>query len=142
LEVSVVRKRLTAAIEQARREAPQRRERSAAAQRSYDAFLSGVAVPITRMMASALKADGYLFTVATPGGGLRLVSDKGRDDYIEIALDTAADPPEVVGRISRTRGSRTIAEEHPIKAGASPDAISEEDFLDFLVVALAPWLAP
>jgi hypothetical protein len=140
VEVSHVRRRLAAAIDHARRTAQQRRERSSEAQRAYETFLSDVAVPVTRMMASALKADGYLFTVATPGGGVRLVSDKGRDDYIEIALDTAADPPEVVGRTSYTRGSRTMADERPVKRGALPSAITEEEFLDFLVDALGPWL--
>jgi hypothetical protein len=140
LEISHVRRRLSAAIEQARRAAQQRRERSSEAQRAYEMFLADVAVPVARMVAGALKADGYPFTVATPGGGVRLISDKGRDDYIDIALDTTADPPEVVGRISHSRGSRTIAEDRPVKRGASPAAIGEEEFLEFLVAALGPWL--
>ena len=139
MEVSHVRRRLTAAIEQARRTAQQRRERSSEVQRAYETFLADVAVPVARMAVSALKADGYPFTIATPGGGVRLISDKGRDDYVEIALDTTADPPEVVGRTSYTRGSRTVAEERPVKRGASPQAISEDDFLEFLVEALGPW---
>lgn len=140
MEVSQVRRRLNAALEQARRNAQRRRERSAEAQRAYDAFLAGVAVPVTRMLANVLKAEGYLFTVATPGGGLRLTSDKARDDYIDIVLDTASDPPDVTARISYSRGSRTIAEERPVKPGAPPQAISEDEFLDFMVAALAPWL--
>jgi hypothetical protein len=139
LEVSDVRRRLAAAIEQARRAAQQRRERSAEAQRGYETFLASIAVPVARMVASALKADGYPFTVATPGGGLRLISEKGRDDYVEIALDTSADPPEVTGRTSYSRGSRTVAEERPVKPGAPPHAITEEDVLEFLVKALDPW---
>jgi hypothetical protein len=91
------------------------------------------------MAANVLKAEGYLFTVATPGGGLRLISDKGRDDYVEIALDTSASPPIVIGRISYARGSRTMAEERPVKA-ASPQTITEDEFLEFLVKALEPWL--
>jgi len=140
VEVSHVRRRLTAAIEQARRSSQQRRERAAEAQRAYETFLAEVAVPVTRMLASALKADGYPFTVATPSGGVRLISDKGRDDYIDIVLDTSADPPDVLGRISYSRGSRTVAEERPVKRGASPQAITEDDFLDYLIVALGPWL--
>jgi hypothetical protein len=139
LEVSHVRRRLNAAIDQARRGAQQRRERSSEAQRAYETFLADVAVPVVRMVASALKADGYPFTVATPGGGVRLISDHGRDDYIEIALDTAADPPEVIGRTSYSRGSRTVTEEQPVKRGASPQAITEEEFLEFIVAALEPW---
>jgi hypothetical protein len=140
VEVSQVRRRLAAAIEQARRTSQQRRERSTEAQRAYESFLTDVAVPVTRMVASALKADGYPFTVATPSGGVRLISDRGRDDYIEIILDTSNDPPEVLGRISYSRGSRTVAEERPVKRGSSPQAITEDDFLEYLVGALSPWL--
>ena len=92
------------------------------------------------MVSGAARAEGYAFTVATPGGGLRLISDRGRDDYIEIALDTSADPPEVLGRISYARGSRTVSEERPVKRGAAPDAIAEEDVLAFFLDALAPWM--
>jgi hypothetical protein len=139
VEVSQVKRRLAAAIDQARRDAQQRRERSADAQRAYDVFLTDIAVPVARMAANVLKAEGYPFTVATPGGGLRLISDKGRDDYVEIALDTSASPPIVIGRISYARGSRTMAEERPVKA-ASPQTITEDEFLEFLVKALEPWL--
>ena len=140
MEVSQVKRRLTAAIEQARRDAQQRRERSSEVQRAYELFLADVAVPVARMAASVLKAEGYSFAVATPGGGLRLISEKGRDDYVEIALDTTVNPPDVVGRIRYARGSRTLAEERPVKAGAPPEAITEDEFLDFLVGALEPWL--
>jgi hypothetical protein len=140
LEVSHVRKRLTAAIDRSRRDAAQRRERTAEAQRAYEAFLADIAVPVSRMLASALKAESYPFTIATPGGGVRLISEKGRDDYIDVALDATADPPQVVGHISYTRGSRTIAEERPVKPDALPNAISEEEFLEFLIGALQPWL--
>ncbi len=93
-----------------------------------------------RQIANALKVEGYAFTVFTPGGGLRLASDRGRDDYIELALDTDAAPPQVVARISRTRGSRTLEEERPIQPGASPGAITDADLLEFLLDALEPWL--
>jgi len=140
VEVSYVRKRLTTAIERAKKGSQERRERAAGTERAYETFLATMAVPMMRMLASALKADGYLFTVATPGGSVRLASDRGRDDYIEIALDTAVDPPEVIGRISYGRGSRTMAEERLVKPGAPPQAITEEELLDFLLRALEPWL--
>ncbi len=129
-----------AAVERARRNAQQRRERASDTQRGYETFLSAVAVPVARMLSTALKADGYPFTVATPSGGLRLTSDHARDDYIEVSLDTTSDPPVVIARTSRARGSRTVTEERPVKPGATPDAITEEDFLEFLVSALEPWL--
>jgi hypothetical protein len=140
VEVSHVRKRLTAAIERARKGSQERRERVATTERAYNTFLSDVAVPVTRMLASALKADGYPFTVNTPGGSVRLASDKGRDDYIEVALDTSANPPEVLGIVRYVRGSRTVSEERPLKPGASPQAITEDDVLDFFLKALEPWL--
>jgi len=140
VEVSQVRKRVQGAIAAARQQAQIRRQAAAEAERAYAVFLENVAIPVARQLAGALKAEGFGFTLFTPGGGLRLAADRGRDDFIEIALDTTA-RPQVVGRISYARGSRTIDEERPLKAGAAPDAITEEDVLDFLVGALEPWLA-
>jgi hypothetical protein len=140
MEVSHVRRRLQASITAARERVQQRRQRTSDAERAYAAFLENVATPVTRQVANALKTESYAFTVFTPGDGLRLAADRGRDDFIEFALDTNADPPQVIGRISHARGSRTIDEERPVKAGAAPDAITEDDVLEFLMTALGPWL--
>jgi hypothetical protein len=140
VEVSLVRNRLKRAIDTARERGLQKRQQSAAAERAYDAFLKEVATPVTRLLANALKVEGYPFTVFTPGGGLRLASDRGRDDYIEFAFDGEADPPQAIARISHTRGSRTLSDEKPLKAGAAPETLSEEDVLAFLLTALEPWL--
>ena len=140
MEVSLVRRRLQASIAAARERTQQRRQRAAEAERAYATFLQEVATPVTRQVANALKTEGYNFTVFTPGDGLRLAADRGRDDFIEFALDTDADRPEVIGRISHARGSRTVDEERPVKAGAAPDALTDEDVLQFLLGALEPWL--
>ena len=140
MEVSEVRKQLMHAIDRAKARAQQRRQHAADAERAYAAFLEEVATPTTRMLANALKAEGYLFTVSTPSGGLRLASDRTRDDYVEFALDGSGDRPVVVGRVRHTRGSRTIEDERPIKAGAAPQDLSDNDVLAFLVTALEPWL--
>jgi hypothetical protein len=140
VEVSQVRRRLQAAIVASRERAQRRRQRAAEAESSYDGFLSQVATPLARQVANALNAEGYAFTVSTPGRGLRLALDRGRDDFIELALDTNADEPVVVGRVRRTRGSRTLEEERPIKPGAAPDQVSEQDLLEFVANALEPWL--
>jgi hypothetical protein len=140
MEISYVRKQLKNAIERARERAQQHRQRTGEAERAYDTFLQDVATPVTRQVANALKAEGYSFTVFTPGGGLRLASDRGRDDYVDLALDTSGDRPEVVARISHTRGSRTIDEERPLKKGVPPDQITEPDVLDFWLDVLEPWL--
>lgn len=140
MEVSLVRNRLKRAIDAAREHGLQKRQRSADAERAYEAFLKDVATPVTKLVANTLKAEGYPFTVFTPGGGLRLASDRGRDDYIEFAFDGDADPPQAIARISHTRGSRTLSDEKPLKAGATPETLSEEDVLAFLLTALEPWL--
>ena len=140
MEVSQVRKRVQQAMGAARDRAQLRRQRTAEAQRAYEVFVRDVATPVARQVASALKAEGYPFTVSTPGDGLRLASDRGRDDFVELTLDAGGSTPQVLGRISHTRGSRTVDEERPVKAGAAPDAITEDDVLEFLLGALEPWL--
>ena len=140
MEVSEVRRQLKQAIDRAKARAQQKRQHAADAERAYAVFLEEVATPTTRMLANVLKAEGYLFTVSTPSGGLRLASDRGRDDYVEFTLDGSGDRPTVVGRVRHTRGSRTIEDERPIKAGTAPQDLTDADVLAFLVAALEPWL--
>jgi hypothetical protein len=140
VEVSEVRRQLKHAIDRAKARAQRKRNDAADAERAYATFLEEIATPTIRMLATALKAEGYPFTVSTPSGGLRLASDRGRDDYIELTLDGSGDKPTVVGRVRRTRGSRTLEDERPIKAGAAPQDLTEGDVLSFLVGALEPWL--
>lgn len=140
VEISHVRNQLNRAVTAAKQRTQRRREQTAEAERAFQTFLAEVATPVTRQVATVLKAEGYGFTVFTPGGGLRLASDRGRDEYIEFALDSTPEPPQVVGHIRYTRGSRTLADERPIKPGTSPDAITDEDVLAFLLDALGPWL--
>jgi hypothetical protein len=90
-------------------------------------------VPLFRQIANALKADGYAFTVFTPSGSVRLMSDRSSDDFIDLSLDTGEDPPRVMGHVSRTRGRRVIDAERAVGA---PDAVTEEQLLDFLLKEL------
>jgi len=124
----------------ARDRSKQRRQKADEAEQAYQKFLDRLAAPLARQVVNALRAEGYGFTVSTPNRGLRVSLDAGRDDYIELALNSDADQPYVVGRVRRTRGSRTIDEEGPIKPGAGPDGVNEEDVLEFLARALEPWL--
>lgn len=140
MEVSEVRRQLKHAIDRAKARAQRKRMDAAEAERAYATFLEEIATPTTRMLANALKAEGYPFTVSTPSGGLRLASDRGRDDYIELTLDGSGEKLTVVGRVRQTRGSRTLEDERPIKAGAAPQDLTEGDVLSFLVAALEPWL--
>jgi hypothetical protein len=140
LEISLVRKRILAAIATSRDRAKQRRQKSDEAEQAYAAFLENLAGPLARQVANALRAEGYSFTVSTPGRGLRLSLDQGRDDFIELSLGTDVDQPYIVGRIRRTRGSRTLDEERPVKAGAPPQDVNEGDLLEFFARAIEPWL--
>jgi hypothetical protein len=139
VEVSLVRNRLRQAMTAARESGRIRRERRTETERAYSDFLQLVAVPVSKLVITALKAEGFAFTLFTPAEAVRLADDRGRDDYIELALDAAADPPQVIGRTRYTRGSRTLTEERPVKPGASPGTISEDDVLSFLLDALEPW---
>jgi hypothetical protein len=141
VEVSHVNRRLKAAMEQARARAQARRQHTAEAEQGFAVFLEQVATPVSRQMANALKVAGMPFTLATPGGGVRLSADRGRDDFIEFGLDSSGDDPQVVGHVRLTRGSRTTDETLPVKAGAAPGEITEDDVLEFLLRALEPWLA-
>ena len=107
-DVAVVRKRVRAAIEQARRDQAERRGRVAEAQAGYNTFLETAAIPAFRMIANVLKSEGLSFEVMTPAGGVRMQSERNREDAIEMELDTTADPPQPLVTITRTRGSRVV----------------------------------
>jgi hypothetical protein len=139
MEVSQVRRRVQAALTAARERAQSRRQSVADAERGYERFLTDVAIPIARQVANVLKAEGRSFTVSTPAGAVRLAPDRGRDEFVEITLNTDADAPAVVVHSRYTRGSRTIDEERPIKPGSPPEHITEEELLDVLMGALEPW---
>jgi hypothetical protein len=140
MEVSQVNKRVQMALEAARTRAKSRREHTVEAEKAYALFLETIATPVTRQVANALKVAGLAFTLGTPGGGLRLSADRGRDDFIEFLFDASGDVPHAAGRISISRGSRTIDEVVPVKAGAAIEDLTDEDVLEFLVRALESWL--
>jgi hypothetical protein len=129
-----------AVVATARERAQRRRQNVADAERAYDRFLADVAIPIARQVANVLNVEGYPFSVSTPGRGVRLASERGRDDFIDVFLDTDTDPPAVVGHVRHTRGSRTIDQQRPVKADATPDQISEDELLEFLMRAIEPWM--
>src|ERR1051325_9067998 len=128
MEISVVRQRLRETIDRAKRRAAERRAHADEASREYDAFLEHVAVPLVRQIANALKADGYAFTVFTPSGSVKLMSDRRAEDYIEIALDSSGDAPPIPGPTSRLRGRNVVETERPIASG-TPGGVTDTDLL-------------
>lgn len=139
MEVSEVRRHLRELLERARREAAERRRLADEAEKEFPAFLEKVAIPLFRQVASILKAEGYPFTVFTPGGSLKLVSDRNAHDFIEILLDTSNDEPLVTAHISRTRGRRIIEDERAIARGPVRE-ITDTQLLTFLTEALQPFV--
>jgi len=121
MEISLVRKRLSDTIERAKRQAAERRARGDQASRDFDLFLQKIAVPLFRQLANALKAEGYAFTVFTPSGSVRLMSDRSASDFVELTLDTSENPPRVIGQVSRERGRRVLDTERAIGA---PDTLT------------------
>jgi hypothetical protein len=133
IQVSEIRKRLRQALEQVKRERAERRARADQAAHAYEAFLTDIATPVFRMFSSVLKADGHPFSVFTPAGGLRLMSERSNDDFIELFLDAEADPPVVSARVSRGRGRRLISAERAVREEAAVDQLTDEDVVEFLL---------
>lgn len=138
MEVSEVRRRLRAAVEEARTAAGERRGRTDAAARDYEAFLEQRAVPIFHQLATALTSEGHLFKVFTPAQSVRLASERSHEEFIELTLDGDADPPAVVGRTSRGRGRRMVSSERELAPTRPIASLTEEDVLDFLLREIAP----
>ncbi len=139
-DVAVVRKRVKTAIEQARRDQTERRGRVAEATKAYDAFLESAAIPVFKMFANILKSEGLHFEVMTPAGGVRLQSERQRDDSIEMELDASADPPQPLVTITRVRGSRIIQSDRSIKGSNPLVHLTEDDVIEMLLEELRPWL--
>src|SRR5262245_32495355 len=108
METADVRRRVAETIERARRGAAERREQTAEETKTVEAFREIAAVPLFRQVANVLKLHRYPFSVFTPGGSVRLSSDKSADDYIEIALDTAGAAPAVMLHTRVGRGRRVV----------------------------------
>jgi hypothetical protein len=138
MESSTVRNRLNVIIDAARRASAERRTRNDEAVRSYERVLE-FSVPLFKQVAQALKVSGYLFTVFTPGGSVKLMSDKSAEDYLELSLDTSGDRADVIGRVSRTRGRRVMESERPI-ADKPVGELTEDDVLEFVLKEIAPFV--
>jgi hypothetical protein len=141
MDVALVRKRIQKAIEQARREAADRRVRAQEAERDYTEFLETRAIPAFRAVAIVLKSEGLSWEVMTPTSEVRLVPGRRRDEYIAITFDATADPPQAMVSVTRGRGGRVLQSERPVKPGTpAVKAISEDDVVEMLIEELRPWL--
>ena len=140
MDAGLIRKRLRTEIDAARRAAAERRERATNAARAYDAFLENIAVPAFRTIANVLRAEGVPFEAQTPGTAVRLVSDRSRDDVIELSLDTSTIRRQPIFITTRTRGGRLLRTERPLKERAAIDKLTEDEVVEGLIEELQPWL--
>jgi len=136
MEISDIRRRFRAAIEQAKKASAERRARADAASAAYAAFLRDVAIPVFRMFSNVAKAEGQPFTIFTPADGVRLVSERHADDFVEVFLDSSQDPPQVTARANRRRGGDVFTAERPVRAGAPIDGLTDEDVLALLLAEI------
>jgi hypothetical protein len=139
MEISHIKRQVLETIGSARKSAADRRARSDQAAREYEVFLEHVAIPLLRQVANVLRTEGYPFTVFTPGGSVRLMSDRAAQDYLELTLDTAGDRPRVMGHVSRARGRRVLESERPV-AERAPAELTEEDVMTFVLKELEPFV--
>ena len=137
METSDLRRRLSDTIDTAKRTAAERRTRTDDAARAYAQFLDTIAVPLFKQIANVLKASGYNFTVFTPSGSVRLMSDKSAEDYVELSLDTSGEEPMVLGTSKHARGRRVLANERAI-AEVSVAHLTEEHVLQYVLKELEP----
>jgi len=140
MEVSDVKKRIHETMERARRAATERRALVDEATRDYQLFLDRVAIPLFRQIANILRAEKHLFTVFTPGGSVRLMSDRSNDDYIELSLDTTNLRPQVLIHSSRSRGRRVTESEIAVGQQGPVRELTEEDVLSVVLKELEPML--
>jgi hypothetical protein len=136
MDVSDLRKRIIRALDDARKDASQRRTTVDEATRAYESFLTTVATPIMRQASSVLRGEGHPFSVETPAGTVRLVADNSPQTFIELGLDTSTRPAAVIGRVSQARGRQShVIEERPIADRAIAD-LSEGDVSSFLIAEI------
>ena len=116
METSDVRKRIKDSLDRAKKLAAERRARNTEGSATYGVFLQNAAVPVFQQAAGALKAEGYPFTVNTPAGSVRLVSDHSSHDFIDLRLDTTGARPQVLVRVETAEGTRDDERGTPVEA--------------------------
>ena len=93
-------------------------------------------MPAFHQIASALTAEGYRFKVVTPGAAVRLVPERGGEEFVELALDTDGDEPEVMIRSTRARGRRTISSERSLGTRSAVDVLTDSELVDQVMADL------
>jgi len=137
MDVSELRKRILHALDAARKDAVTRRTEVDEASRAYEQFLENIAAPLLKQAHAVLRAEQQQFTVHTPAGSIRLVSDNAPQTFVEFVLDVSPRVPQVLGRVSLTRGRQgVVVEERPLAPGKPVAELVEDDVAQFLVTEI------
>jgi hypothetical protein len=137
MDTSDLRKRILRALDDARKDATARRHVVDAAAAAYQEFLENTVAPLVRQAVTVLRAEGHAFTANTPAGSVRLVSDASPQTFLEFELDATGPEPQVIGRVSLTRGRQgVVVEERPIAPGKPTTDLADDDVAAFLVTEI------
>jgi hypothetical protein len=138
MDVSDLRRRILRALDDARKEAAARRGTVDEARRAYAGFLESIAVPLLRQAAIILRAEGHHFTVETPAETARLAADGAPNTFLEFALRLDGPRPQVLLRVSLTRGRHGVILEEKDVGGSKPIAeLSEDDVAGLLATEVS-----
>jgi len=135
-EVADVRRRVLITIDKARQAAADRRARADVARELGQEFIRLTAVPVVQQVVSVLKSEGFDYRLSTPEGAVRLVSERNREDFIDLTLDATQDPVTIMTEVSCVRGRRVSTRERPLQDGLEIGQLTEAHVLDFLLESL------
>jgi hypothetical protein len=142
MDVSELRKRIIHALDDARKEASDRRVAVDDARVAFETFLERVAGPLFKQAATVLRGEGHEFTLHTPADSVRLVSDRFPQEAIEVELHIERGVPTVIGRTRLLRGGKDpLVEEHPLAPGKPIADLTEADVTAFLVKEITKLVA-
>ena len=150
MELSDVRRRLRAAIDEAKRHSTERRARVDAATRAWEEVLPATVVPAFHALSQALVAEGrrrgirvsFLVWEGDPGPAIvdAATAERSAEEFVELALDTAREAPAVMLRSTRGRGRRMVSSERVAVEGESIAQLTQETVIGFLLEELIPFI--
>ena len=140
LDTAEVRKQLTHRLAELRKSQTQRRAATDAARTAFDTVAEREIAPTVRQLAQALKAEGFPFTVQTPSGVVRLVSDRSSENVIDIVLELGGKQPAVVVRSAYSRGRRQLEDERTLAEGNAIATLDADRVLAVLLDLLEPFV--
>lgn len=140
LETAEVRRQLTHRLAELKKAQAQRRAATDAARTAFDTVIEREIAPTVRQFAQALKAEGFPFSVQTPAGTVRLVSDRSSDNVVDIVLELGGRQPAVVVRSAFSRGRRQVEDERTLAEGEAIASIDGERVLAVLLDVIEPFV--